>query len=110
MPRPRCSGWTTPQDRATSGSSSVTCAYPTIVPGAVDRHPGVGGEVAHPAPFPAHEVLAQHDLPAPVELVGDDHVGHRIEIVRRRRSQLVRGGIVHAGIVYATSVGRSAIA
>ena len=70
---------------------------PDDLPGAVDRHPGVGGEVAHPAPLPAHEVLAQHDLSTVVELVGHDHVGHRLEIVRRRRSELVHGGIVHVG-------------
>ena len=70
---------------------------PDDLPVAVDRHPGVGGEVAHPAPFPPHEVLAQHDLSRRLELVGDDHVGHRIKVGRRRRSKLVRGGIVHVG-------------
>ena len=70
---------------------------PDDLPGAVDRHPGIGGEVAQPAPFTSHEVLAQHDLSGTIELVGDDHIGHRIKIGRRRRSELVRGGIVHVG-------------
>ena len=82
-------------------------------PGVVDRHPGVGGEVAHPAPFPSHEVLAQHDLSAVVELVGDDHVGHRIEVIRRRRSQLVSVGKLHAETYTCAlrrEAGRSALA
>ena len=73
---------------------------PDDLPGVVDRHPGVGGEVAHPAPLPSHEVLAQHDLSAVVELVGDDHVGHRIEVTRRWRSEPVSVGKLHAGSVY----------
>ena len=60
--------------------------------GVVDRHPGIGGEIAHAAPFPPHEVFAQHNLSSVVELVGDDHVGHRTEVVRRRRSQPVSVG------------------
>ena len=65
---------------------------------AVDRHPGVGGEITEPGPFASDEVLAQDDPSDVVELVGDDHGGHRVEVVRRRRAEPVpvRGSMPEA--------------
>lgn len=65
-------------------------------PHAVDHDPGVGAQIeGHPAPLVSQEVRIQDGLPG----VGDEHVGHRIGVVRCRRSEGVPGGEIHAGSV-----------
>ena len=66
-------------------------------PRTVGHHPGVGGQIeARPAPFVADEVHAQDDLPSFVELVGDEHIGHRAEVAGGRRPEPVSSGEFHA--------------
>jgi hypothetical protein len=65
----------------------------------VEDDPGVGGEVEiGVAPLGSKEVLVQHDLAGVVEIVGDQYLGHVIEIVRGQRPKLVSGGEAHAAV------------
>jgi hypothetical protein len=81
---------------------------PNDRPRAVGHHPGVGGEIeAHPVPLVADEVRAQNDLPGLGELVGDEHVGHRVEVAGKRRPEPVSGGDFHVPERTAGRTGRS---
>jgi hypothetical protein len=58
----------------------------------VDHHPGVAGEVeAHPAPLVLHKARVQDALTRGVEVVGDEHLGHGIEVLRSGRSDPIVG-------------------
>ena len=72
-------------------------------PGVVDRDPGVGRQVeVRAAPGTLDEVRAEDDLPAVVELVRDEHVGHRLQLVAGRSPQFVAVGKSHGREGYRT--------
>ncbi len=66
-------------------------------PRTVGHHPRIGGQIeARPAPLGPEEVHAQDDLPGLIELVGDEHIGHRIQVARGGRPEPVPSGELHA--------------
>ena len=63
---------------------------------AVGHHPGVGSQAeARPAPLVPEEARVQHNRPALGKLIGDQNVGHRVEVARFRRPELVSSGEFH---------------
>jgi hypothetical protein len=96
IPRPRCPGWTTPSTRPRT-ILRPGLHVPDDHPRTADHHPGIGGQIeADPAPLGPEEVHAQDDLPGLIELVGDEHVGHYIEVAQGRRPEPVPSGELHA--------------
>ena len=83
MPRPRCSGWTTPHEPTTPGSSRLACPYATIAPASsVTTQASAARSKSGRLHTCRTKCASSVGSDAVRALVGEEHIADRIGVVR----------------------------